>query len=330
MKKSVLIFMVLFICLFSILAVNSQKTSLKSVVKTKELHKELIEMIKKADQLKYKLEFKLNENQIIGYYQGVGLAGVTGKYQNKVNVMAVMKEFFSEKAALIEIEKIGLYVIDQKVGFIMATGEESFSINENTKFEFVNEELDKKLVRISMRGESGSKSTFYYTLKKVKEKWIIVDEAEQDNVFKIENNWITITTSSILTGENILYRTYSGDKVWDKKPQTAWVEGEKGHGLGEWIEFSFFKEQIINGIKIINGYAKNQKTYYNNNRLKKIKISFNDGTLINAELADNQLKPQIIKLAKSKIINRIRFLIVEIYPGAKDDDTCISEIDFVK
>src|SRR5690554_3573 len=72
--------------------------------------------------------------------------------------------------------------------------------------------------------------------------------------------------------------SYKSANLCDGKAETAWVEGAKGDGIGEWVkininayssrsEFTTTPFDIFE-IAILPGYAKSSKTWSENNRVK--------------------------------------------------------------
>ena len=132
-------------------------------------------------------------------------------------------------------------------------------------------------------------------------------------------------------------QTYGAENLIYESRMNAWAEGVPGDGIGESIEI---REMYHGGgddvfryneMCIVNGYAKDEKTWQENNRVKSMKLYFMDeymGTII---LEDTML-PQYIDLSPvaMKVANgceaKFRFEITEVYKGTKYDDTCISGI----
>ncbi|MFH1530730.1 MAG: hypothetical protein ABIK09_08385 [Pseudomonadota bacterium] len=76
------------------------------------------------------------------------------------------------------------------------------------------------------------------------------------------------------TGPNV---TYYPSNVLDGDHSTAWVEGKKGHGIGEWIVLRFDEPIRVSRLRIWNGYQKYkndrlQDRYEINERLKRIRV----------------------------------------------------------
>jgi hypothetical protein len=193
------------------------------------------------------------------------------------------------------------------------------------------------------------------------------DELEPDNLISYKDfmdtesqkrdsfNWSTacpnridklnmkIRSSSELQG-------YPLKNGFDKKTDTAWVEGVKGEGTGEWLSIELNPE--INSTHcpvglsyfgMIPGYLKSDKTWEENNRVESAllimerygydptggKGNYIDYVIIRLKFADFK-GIQIFDLAYyegSISTHRNIFIIIEnVVKGTKYDDTCISEI----
>lgn len=287
---------------------------------------EIINFIKKADKAKFTIRVETDPDKGFIKINNINYVQTKGKYSSFNEIMNIMGEYFSEEVAKIELRKVGLCIYnDGKVASSLSGGEQGFNVDENTKYLFLIDEPDKKLIKVTLIGEYGTKVDFYYQLKKIQERWIIVYIIESVLTFPYRNGWVATTSSSELY-ENGRY--YDAHKAVDKKLETAWVEGIPGDGIGEWIDFLFYPKQEIKAISIINGYVKNELTYQANNRLKRVKISFDDGVSFETELKDGQMQAQMIELPEPKNVEQFRITILEVYNGTKYKDTCISEVDF--
>ena len=126
--------------------------------------------------------------------------------------------------------------------------------------------------------------------------------------------------------------TYTADKTLDGDNTTAWLEGAKGDGINEWIEFSSDTEQYVNGFILYNGYQKNEKTYINNGKISKVLVTFSDGTKLEYELPKQTFKESqkgnTIKFTETIKTKSIRFTILSVEKGAYYQDTAINEIKF--
>ena len=126
--------------------------------------------------------------------------------------------------------------------------------------------------------------------------------------------------------------SYTAEKTIDSDNSTAWLEGVKGNGINEWIEFSADTEQYVNGFILYNGYQKNEKTYINNGKISKLLVTFSDGTNLEYELQKQNFKESqkgnTIKFTEPVKTNSVRFTILDVEKGAYYEDTGINEIKF--
>jgi hypothetical protein len=122
--------------------------------------------------------------------------------------------------------------------------------------------------------------------------------------------------------------TYEADRVVDGNMLTAWAEGQEGSGIGSYIELKADTPQRVSKVSLINGYTKSQAKYNENNRVKTITITGENGLYLKAPLEDNQVWLQDILLRKPTTITKwLRITISDIYTGSVDPDgTLISEI----
>ena len=172
---------------------------------------------------------------------------------------------------------------------------------------------------------------------------------------KYHGIWSTINTINLdslkiaLEVSSTLGSSYSKSNLFDKKIETAWVEGAKDDGIGEWIKvqldatlesptstpFSIYQ------VGVIPGYSKNQKTWIENNRVKSVLIVIqspsgfpreNECVVFRLKLKDSN-KLQIFNIPVKKVAGNylpmtktVWFKVEDIYKGTKFKDTCISEI----
>lgn len=127
--------------------------------------------------------------------------------------------------------------------------------------------------------------------------------------------------------------TYYASNAHDFDLRTAWVEGVKGYGIGEYIEYYFEAlSPRITEIIVYNGYFKSEKAWEDNSRVKKFKLYVDNKPYAILELQDCRAT-QCFKVEplQSKIKNKdlvLKFEILEVYKGKKWDDVAISEINF--
>lgn len=117
---------------------------------------------------------------------------------------------------------------------------------------------------------------------------------------------------------------YLPENLKDKSIGMPWVEGGDGAGIGSHILIE--NSRTITNLIISNGFVSfKPTTYFNNNRLKRIRIvnAEEKSQKIEIELEDNAV-PVGIKLPFSA--KKIDLEILDVYKGEKYDDTCINFI----
>ncbi len=140
---------------------------------------------------------------------------------------------------------------------------------------------------------------------------------------------IKITASSRLANQGT--NNYNEKNLHDFYANTPWVEGVKGYGIGEWVEYTFKAQNPrITTIIILNGYNKSESAWKNNSRVKKLKLYIKGKPVAILNLEDTRCT-QFFEIDPVTDANKewtMRFEIVDVYKGDKWDDTAISEINF--
>jgi hypothetical protein len=123
---------------------------------------------------------------------------------------------------------------------------------------------------------------------------------------------------------------YDAGNLEDGIDKTAWVEGEtitfifpedftRYHVSDEGVSFW--------GLRILNGYQKNEKVWKANSRVKKILIKHNSDPKYTVTLQDNMDIQEVhFKYFLIKPGDRVQVVILEVYPGEKYQDTALSEL----
>ena len=140
-----------------------------------------------------------------------------------------------------------------------------------------------------------------------------------------------IKASSVLAAQGS--NSYGAEAANDLSYKTAWVEGKKDAGISEYIEYHFKNDSPrVTSIIIANGYVKSDYAWKNNNRVKQLKLYVNGKTYGILNLADVKTDQEFAigtfghNPDGSDLI--LRFEILDVYPGAKYNDTAITEIYF--
>ena len=138
-----------------------------------------------------------------------------------------------------------------------------------------------------------------------------------------------------VTASSALADRYAAEKAHDFSIVTAWVEGVEGNGVGEYLRYSFPGTcPRITTVLIHNGYVKNWEVWYDNARVKKLLMYYNDEPYAILNLQDTMgLQSFDVGVLgyedkDSAPAWSIKFEILEVYPGKKYEDTAITEIYF--
>ena len=138
-----------------------------------------------------------------------------------------------------------------------------------------------------------------------------------------------------VTASSVLADRYAAEKAHDFSIVTAWVEGVEGNGVGEYLRYSFPGTcPRITTVLIHNGYVKNWEVWYDNARVKRLLMYYNDEPYAILNLQDTMgLQSFDVGVLgyedkDSAPAWSIKFEILEVYPGKKYEDTAITEIYF--
>jgi len=114
--------------------------------------------------------------------------------------------------------------------------------------------------------------------------------------------------------------------------RSAWVEGAKGYGIGEYVVFYFPSDSYrVTHVFIANGYVSSGSMYRDNSRVKKLKMYVDEIPFAILNLEDIR-REQIFKFDPIERAHynpwTIKFEIMDVYKGDKHDDTAITCIGF--
>ncbi|MFC3798931.1 discoidin domain-containing protein [Cohnella sp. GCM10012308] len=178
----------------------------------------------------------------------------------------------------------------------------------------------------------GNKNWIYYVWFIVRDNYRIEYEV---NLHKrqaelVKSDWeyrssakvAKVTASSTLPSTKTA--SYSAANLIDRDPATCWCEGVKGLGVGQSVTLSFAKKTELSGVAIAPGYGKSVASYLDNGSVKKAKLLFSDGTVLVLDLT----KEYNIFFDEKVKASSVKFVILDVTPGTKYADTCVSEIQF--
>jgi hypothetical protein len=129
------------------------------------------------------------------------------------------------------------------------------------------------------------------------------------------------SATSYLVEGNTSYSPGANKSLW--KP--LWIEGKEGQGIHEKL---FIKAKNALALHISIGYVSFERPqlYKENSRPKKIRLSVRDKYSLEIGLADTANYQAIALPRPLGKDETLELEILEVYPGAKYEDTCINKI----
>ena len=116
------------------------------------------------------------------------------------------------------------------------------------------------------------------------------------------------------------------EAVIEQRPETAWVEGAPGDGIGESITLRLNDTYTVSGFEIWSGVQDSDDSYEKNSRPKKLLIIFSDGSEEMVKIKDKGVF-QTITFDKPVETNEVTFVIDSVYSGSQYQNTAISYIE---
>ena len=128
--------------------------------------------------------------------------------------------------------------------------------------------------------------------------------------------------SSVL--KSTLTINYSATNLLDGNVATAWNEGSKGPGVGQWVRLDFSRPVIPVRLEIANGYQKDAERFVGNVRVKGLELEYSDGSTQVVELLDTDGFQSVTTEPVST--EWIKMTIVSVYPDYVWEDAALSEV----
>jgi hypothetical protein len=140
----------------------------------------------------------------------------------------------------------------------------------------------------------------------------------------------TIDASSFLWNDwNKFVENYHPAYVADDDPATAWVEGAKGSGAGEWLRVLLTPLDKTTRIRlhIRNGYQKSKDLFKANARAKQVTVRLLPSKAqAKIVLEDKDGWQDAVVDQPSGLVSAVEIAIGSVYEGAKYEDLCISDV----
>src|SRR5262245_22593409 len=139
-----------------------------------------------------------------------------------------------------------------------------------------------------------------------------------------------IDASSFLWNDwNKFVENYHPNYVADDEPSTAWVEGAKSSGAGEWlrIQVTPLDKTTRVRLRVRNGYQKSNELWKANARAKAVTVRLLPGkTEKQVTLTDSDGWQEVVVEQTSGPLRAIELAIGSVYEGTKYADLCISDV----
>ncbi|PWJ44198.1 NADase-type glycan-binding domain-containing protein [Sediminitomix flava] len=297
------------------------------------------------------LEFEANSEAVLKVNYTI-----TANYENYNGGGMTYFSYYSDRSFIYDVKPAGFWgdgIVDQ------------LNITIDTWIDISEEEIViRGFDNFQIQDGVYTKTISDFKPKAYEPLFIAVDMSSLLNYDEVKRSLPSSVVKNIRCSSQLV-GNYSPHNLIDDDKNTAWVEGVKGAGIGEWIEVEFIDGVLIEAVTFLNGYTKSKGTYITNNKVKsyKIDVTIEQGDSVIVEefykeneipLTDRSLRPMKYRsnyysmldiildngewclsyptleecIAESGKIKKIRFTITDVYKGTKYDDICISEMKF--
>jgi hypothetical protein len=138
-----------------------------------------------------------------------------------------------------------------------------------------------------------------------------------------------VEASSFLFNDwNKFQENYHPLYIGDDDATTAWVEGAKGPGVGEWVRLRVTAMQGATKVRLRlrNGYQKSEHLYKANARARTVTVVLLPSQVkLEHELADAQGWQELVVTQPSGPLEAVEIRIQSVYPGNRYEDLCLSD-----
>ena len=143
---------------------------------------------------------------------------------------------------------------------------------------------------------------------------------------KAQRGNITFLSSEMWTDASSSMKKYPVRNIADNNPLTAWVFEPEASSQKEVIGMAmqFSEPYELDGISIINGYAKSEALYKANNSIESFELILSTGEKIEFSCQET-MQTQTFNFDKQKL-DWIILIVKKIRKGTKYNDLCISEL----
>ena len=133
----------------------------------------------------------------------------------------------------------------------------------------------------------------------------------------------TYCVSSVLKPQ--FGNSYGPENLFEGPQSAAWVEGQAGQGIGEWITVEFESLRTVRSIVVRNGYQKSNDIFRKNNRVRQLRAVFSQGESQTLILPD-RFGSELVTLPSPVKAYWVKFIIEDVWAGNKYTDTAITKL----
>ena len=140
---------------------------------------------------------------------------------------------------------------------------------------------------------------------------------------------LAVSTVAASTSQAASTDELDASQLLDGDLTTAWnSRGEVNpDGVGEIVEVEFADPVWLSTVIFANGDQEDDQSFVANARAKRIRVELDGGSTFIANLLDEPGE-QAVRLPTPRFTTRVRFEILEVYPGDTYDDLALSEVAF--
>lgn len=128
---------------------------------------------------------------------------------------------------------------------------------------------------------------------------------------------------------NKFQENYHANYAGDDDPKTAWVEGDKGSGAGQWLRMQLTALDSTTSVRvrIRNGYQKSPELFKQNARVKTATLTLMpSGVKKVVELKDDAAWQEFVLPQTEGALQAIEIKVNSVYEGSKYTDMCLSDV----
>ncbi len=128
---------------------------------------------------------------------------------------------------------------------------------------------------------------------------------------------------------NKFQENYHANYAGDDDPKTAWVEGDKGSGAGQWLRMKLTSLDNTTSVRvrIRNGYQKSPELFTQNARVKTATLTLMpSGVQKVIELKDDAAWQEFVVPQSEGTLQAIEIKVASVYEGSKSTDMGLSDV----